>query len=682
MSGMFSSRRFPLLAAAIGVVLGGLLGSIFGGVATMIALGVAVFAALMSLRNWQTIEDERPLLAEELIGLHETAETLEASLAETRQAVNELAELVDAAVAKGVAPTSLTADASDEPAALIEPLGDVASRLATLETTIGEGVGGASDLTKLTERFDDISLRLDTLQEGQSLDRAAAADLEARMVEMASRLSDFQEKANKLARAVSLAVGETRRNSEQLSSMTGADAEAAFEEPVEAADPKTTKPEAHSVQEAIMMAKQVALADMAAAAAPDEAPRLERAAASFAGDATTAVFADASAPQTAGALALSADFAFEQDEEEDTATADAVLSEDNAIDDVSMQDLEISEDVVDLLDVDESSTPESDSVDGETLTRMALAPDPVESKSEDEQIAPVIEPEESLEDELEDDLAHGDLPEAVGPQDDAVSEQEEDPVELGAPAASESAEPEKPLVFDPDLRLDEAGIVFQGIFSLPDQTPRFFECFSRLREVDGDLSSRAHHIRAAKVDGGIHQVDNAAINQCIAASERLQHADKSIGLFCNVSLSSLRDEEFLRPLIAHLSTFDKLGQHLIFELNQLELGDLNDTDLGILQRLREKGFCFSLDHIVDWSVDVELFSKVGFKYFKVGAQEFLERVQSSRTGAQRLNAVFKELGVELVVEKVEREEELQAAIAVGVSYAQGEALAPPRELKS
>ncbi|MEL6277452.1 MAG: EAL domain-containing protein [Pseudomonadota bacterium] len=495
---------------------------------------------------------------------------------------------------------------------------------------------------------------------------------------MASRLSDFQEKANKLARAVSLAVGETRRNSEQLSSMTGADAEAAFEEPVEAADPKTTKPEAHSVQEAIMMAKQVALADMAAAAAPGEAPRLERAAASFAGDAATAVFADASAPQTAGALALSADFAFEQDEEEDVATADAALSEDDAIDDVSMQDLELSEEVADRLDVDESSTPEGGSVDGETLARMALAPDPVESKFEDEQIAPVIEPEESL----EDDLAHGDLPEAADPQDDAVSEQEEDPVELGAPAASESVEPEEPLVFDPDLRLDEAGIVFQGIFSLPDQTPRFFECFSRLREVDGDLSSRAHHIRAAKVDGGIHQVDNAAINQCIAASERLQHADKSIGLFCNVSLSSLRDEEFLRPLIAHLSTFDKLGQHLIFELNQLELGDLNDTDLGILQRLREKGFCFSLDHIVDWSVDVELFSKVGFKYFKVGAQEFLERVQSSRTGAQRLNAVFKELGVELVVEKVEREEELQAAIAVGVSYAQGEALAPPRELKS
>ena len=753
MSGIFSSRRFPLIAALAGIGLGALLGTKLGALAAVVAMTFAVFAALLAVRNWQTVEEERPLLAEELIGLHETVETLEASLSETRGALNELAALVEA----GGFPVKAT-EADAEPQERTAP-----------------AAAGDGEINRIAARLDEIALRLDTIQESQSMDRAAAAELGSAFQAVSEQLADHHQKANKLARAVSLAVTETRSNADRIAHLEGGEppvgqdrgtdpedclpddpmaiAEAALDEAFDNAafeasafEPAAGAPAADALAPHGEFGDHSAIAARLAAESGGNAPvmgslalkhfeetapeaeidadEIEEFETETETDAETdaeawaesedAMLDDLDTEAAPARMALApatiagVDDALEILRQEsrraeeylsqgDAAAREEALTEEEAwndeetwIEDETWTEADDAEDQPEVFDhaeteLDEETGFEDDAADLEapatidptTIDPASIEPDAFETAAE----------ELAAEDPATEETAMDETAE------DATVDEEvfaEDAVADAAPHASIEAEPVAAPVarqtdptdaFNPNLVLGDIGLAFQGVFSLPEQTPRFFECFSRRRDVDGDLTTRADHIRSAKAAGEIHRIDNAAMNQCVAAAKRLRNAQEPVGLFCNLSMISLRNEDFLRPMIEHLASIDGVSERVVIELSQLELGDLTESDLGVLQRLREKGFRFSLDHIVDWSVDVERFAKVGFRFFKVGAPEFLERVRTSRSGAQRLNAVFKDLGIELIVEKVEEQAELDAAIAAGVPFAQGEALAPPRSVQ-
>ncbi|MEL6316954.1 MAG: EAL domain-containing protein [Pseudomonadota bacterium] len=144
-----------------------------------VALALALFAAILAIRNWWIGEEERPLLAEELLEIHEAVSAAERDRAELRESLQDLARIVERHVAARAAGAP-EAPAQEGQAALDEM---VERRLAALETATTRAAVAAAPEADAAEAL--------------------------RVIE--TRLAASEERARRLANAVTLALSETKR---------------------------------------------------------------------------------------------------------------------------------------------------------------------------------------------------------------------------------------------------------------------------------------------------------------------------------------------------------------------------------------------------------------------------------------------------------------------------------------
>ncbi len=137
-----ASGLYPAIAALVGVVVSAV--AVWRGVeaASAVAVGLAVFAALLSVRNWRVVETERPLLADELMGLHDAVDALRDDAVVSREKMKDLAEVLEEAVAAGAVAVE-TGQTSGANAAFAGVAGFRATRaleakIARLESSFGD----------------------------------------------------------------------------------------------------------------------------------------------------------------------------------------------------------------------------------------------------------------------------------------------------------------------------------------------------------------------------------------------------------------------------------------------------------------------------------------------------------------------------------------------------------------
>lgn len=220
--------------------------------------------------------------------------------------------------------------------------------------------------------------------------------------------------------------------------------------------------------------------------------------------------------------------------------------------------------------------------------------------------------------------------------------------------------------FDPDA--DESGceIVMQGVVELPGGAPRYLEALAEPGDAGPELCGR--------------RLDNFLLARSLAVIDELDAMGRDEGVFCNVSLDSLRNEMFLRSLLLHLERKPEIARRLVFELSQLDIDRASEADVALLQGVREKGFAFSLDHVFDWSADIARLARIGFQFVKLDCGALLQRVAAAPGAAERLMASFDRVGLTLVVENIETEDQLDALRRAGARFGQGPLLAPRRRV--
>ncbi|MEL6980388.1 MAG: EAL domain-containing protein [Pseudomonadota bacterium] len=260
-----------------------------------------------------------------------------------------------------------------------------------------------------------------------------------------------------------------------------------------------------------------------------------------------------------------------------------------------------------------------------------------------------------------------------------------DAVSVGAAAPVGGASNEDgaatPLEAATEAASGRYALMLQAAFAMPEGEPRFFESYTRREDGDGAIAGAADHVEPAKADGTIGVIDNLQLSRSVAAAEQLRAAGRDVAIFCNLSMVSLRDPAYLRTILSFLKRNTALAEHIVFEFGQLEIDSISDPDVAILQRLRETGFAFSIDHIEDWSIDIQTLSKLGFRYVKLDAATVLAREAGSPGAVRRLMTSFEREGLTLIVEKVESAKDAQALQEAGARLLQGAALAEPRRIR-
>ncbi|MGM0559898.1 MAG: EAL domain-containing protein [Pseudomonadota bacterium] len=240
------------------------------------------------------------------------------------------------------------------------------------------------------------------------------------------------------------------------------------------------------------------------------------------------------------------------------------------------------------------------------------------------------------------------------------------------------AEEVLPLVREA-LSHDRVDVVLQPIVSLPQRKRRFYECFTRLRDGEGNVLLPEVYLSVARQAGLVAAIDNMLLFRCIQLVRGIQRRHASVDFFCNLSVSTLQDEDFFADFVDYLGSHRELAANLVFEFPQEDLEQHGPRIRKLLEQLYALGCRFSLDRIQDLYLDLDDLAARHIAFVKIEA-DVLQSLAQAR-GSHAVVGLITELAesdIDLIVEKIEDEKLLKELLDYGIDFGQGYLFGEPR----
>lgn len=252
-------------------------------------------------------------------------------------------------------------------------------------------------------------------------------------------------------------------------------------------------------------------------------------------------------------------------------------------------------------------------------------------------------------------------------------------VPAAAPAGVTQIDPRAALAAVREaLKQDRIELVLQPIVSLPQRRRRFFECFSRLRDAEGRLLLPEAYIPVAERAGLMSAIDNMLLLRCIQLVRRIQKRGERLGFVCNLSPHTLQDPDFFGDFVDYLDANAELASSLVFEMAQADFAALAPEAEAYLSRLWHLGARLSVDSVHDLAFDPAKLTARHVDLVKIPARALLGRPGEE---VARLRARMAQAEIDLVVEKIESDEQLVELLELGIDFGQGYLFGEPRPAK-
>lgn len=226
-------------------------------------------------------------------------------------------------------------------------------------------------------------------------------------------------------------------------------------------------------------------------------------------------------------------------------------------------------------------------------------------------------------------------------------------------------------------------LFLQPIVTLPQRKVRFYEAMSRIKGEGGEHIVAADFLKYAEAGSLMPRLDHMTVLRCVQVVRRLLLKNRDIGLFCNLSGSTLTDAGFA-SLLEFVEANRAIAPSLVFEFTQSAVRAMGPIEHESLAALAERGFRFSMDSLTDLRVDPRELNERGFRFIKVPAALLLNRVGAASTDIHP--ADFSDLlgrfGIDLVAERIENEGMVVDLLDYDVRFGQGFLFAPPRPVRA
>jgi cyclic-di-GMP phosphodiesterase, flagellum assembly factor TipF len=228
----------------------------------------------------------------------------------------------------------------------------------------------------------------------------------------------------------------------------------------------------------------------------------------------------------------------------------------------------------------------------------------------------------------------------------------------------------------------------QPIVSLPQRKVNFYEGFTRLRDATGAVILPGEFLRVAEPSGLVNEIDNLLLLRCVQIARIMLKKDRRMGLFCNVSPTSLADEGFFPQFIAFLRQNKDLAGSIIFELSREAFDRLPMAAERNMGRLFDLGFRFSIDRCETVDLDLRKLERMGVRYVKIAGDTLVRQLTREGavpvTGLSRefeptdVASLFARYGVDLIADRVESERTVVEILELDIAFAQGNVFGAPK----
>jgi len=234
------------------------------------------------------------------------------------------------------------------------------------------------------------------------------------------------------------------------------------------------------------------------------------------------------------------------------------------------------------------------------------------------------------------------------------------------------------------IEANRIDINLQPVVTLPQRKIRFYETLTRLRTADGETIYPADYLPIAEKTGVMPALDYQVVLRTMQILRRLTQRTKEVGVFCNISATSLGDGQFFADLLGFLEANKQMSDDLVLEFTQRSLKVLGPMEFEGLRAIQGLGFKFSLDRIQDMRSSFQFLSERGFRYAKIAADRLLNggEVLATDIHAADLASYFSRFGIDLIADHIETEAQVVDVLDFAVKYGQGFLFSPPRPVKS
>ncbi|MCP1337647.1 EAL domain-containing protein [Futiania mangrovi] len=281
---------------------------------------------------------------------------------------------------------------------------------------------------------------------------------------------------------------------------------------------------------------------------------------------------------------------------------------------------------------------------------------------------------------------------APAPQATAQERVPAQPVSAPQPPRKQ-VEPKTPAA-PPQIRLDvidtlnwaisqnAVDLFLQPVIKVPERKVHYFEGFSRVRAPDGQYLMPDRYLKPAAESGLIGTIDNLMLSRCMQLVRAMKRAGRDIGVFCNISGNTLKDEVFFEEFLTFMRENRDLARSVIFEMTQATVKEAGEEEWERVRELVRLGFPLSMDNVSDWVIDFGLLARRGFRFIKVDAATALRGMadNGAMIRPNELRDKLHQRGISLIVEKIEDEDTFKRVLACHVDYAQGYLFGAPERI--
>jgi cyclic-di-GMP phosphodiesterase, flagellum assembly factor TipF len=226
-------------------------------------------------------------------------------------------------------------------------------------------------------------------------------------------------------------------------------------------------------------------------------------------------------------------------------------------------------------------------------------------------------------------------------------------------------------------------LYLQPIVSLPQRKVRYYEAETRLRTEDGTALAPQEFLSFAESGALMPRIDNLMLFRCVQVVRRLTARNREIGLFCNISGSTLLDPEFFPQLADFMQANRALAPSLVLEFTQKTLRAMGPLEHESLGQFTDLGFRFSLDHLTDLRLEPRELAERGFRFVKVPGSLLLNRVgPATDIHPADFSDLLGRFGIDLIAENIESEGMVVDLLDYDVRFGQGSLFSPPRPVRA
>lgn len=223
------------------------------------------------------------------------------------------------------------------------------------------------------------------------------------------------------------------------------------------------------------------------------------------------------------------------------------------------------------------------------------------------------------------------------------------------------------------INKDQVDLFLQPIVTLPQRKIRFYETFARIKIMKDIYLPAVRYIDIATERSLMHVVDNLLLLKGLQEVLKAAEGDYNRSFFFNIGSYTLRDQKFMGDLVEFISRNRMLAPQLVFELRQKDLVSMNSDTYDLLEGLAKLGCRFSMDDVKRLVFDFSFLSSRYVRFIKIDANMILKelRKEGGLAKLKKFKSQMDRNGVDLIVEKIEKDKQLIELLDVDLDYGQG-----------